>query len=355
MADFNILNLSDTYKWNKYLHMLPIKQQDIYFTPEYYELSENNGEGKALCFVFKKDGNIALYPFLKNNINNLGYDLDKEYYDIQGAYGYNGIISSTYNEDFIESFYKTFNEFCCDENIIAEFIRSHSLLENHKFSNNYINQELNRITVYLDLQCEYSEIWKNSFSSNNRNMIRKAQKNNIEIKILNTDNDYYNFNNIYINTMDNVNASNYYYFNNQYFKNYKNLLKNNQKLFAAFYNEINICSLLLMIYGDYCHYHLSARIKQYSNLGANNLILDSAIKYGKLNNCKYFHFGGGSSIDGSDSLFKFKSDFSKKTKEFYIGGKVHNINIYSAIINQWETKYPEKKDIYKNIFLKYRF
>ena len=37
---------------------LPIDQQEIYFTPEYYELYENNGEGKAICFVYKEAEDI---------------------------------------------------------------------------------------------------------------------------------------------------------------------------------------------------------------------------------------------------------------------------------------------------------
>ncbi len=42
------------------------------------------------CFVFEKEENIVLQP-----LTPLGYRLDKEYYDIHGAYGYNGLISSS--------------------------------------------------------------------------------------------------------------------------------------------------------------------------------------------------------------------------------------------------------------------
>jgi hypothetical protein len=45
----------------------------------------------AKCFVYQKGSNITLYPFLINSVNALGYNLDKEYFDIQGAYGYNGV------------------------------------------------------------------------------------------------------------------------------------------------------------------------------------------------------------------------------------------------------------------------
>ena len=95
--NYKVFSLQDKEEWNNLLKKLPTKQQDIYYTPEYYSLYENYGDGKAQCFVFEKEGEIALYPFLINSINQLGYELDNEYFDIQGAYGYNGVVSSSYD------------------------------------------------------------------------------------------------------------------------------------------------------------------------------------------------------------------------------------------------------------------
>ncbi len=72
-----ILTLDDKDRWNEYLQALPLNQQDIYYTPEYYALYQNLGDGQAKCFYFEKDGNLAMYPFLVNSVNNLGFDLNK--------------------------------------------------------------------------------------------------------------------------------------------------------------------------------------------------------------------------------------------------------------------------------------
>ncbi|HHX69034.1 MAG TPA: GNAT family N-acetyltransferase, partial [Gallicola sp.] len=61
--NYKVYNLNQKDKWNYFFKLLPIEQQDIYFTPEYYELYENNGDGKAQCFVFEENDEIALYPF----------------------------------------------------------------------------------------------------------------------------------------------------------------------------------------------------------------------------------------------------------------------------------------------------
>ena len=177
MSNYEIFSLTDSDKWNKYLQKLPKEKQDIYFTPEYYSLYENNNDGKAYCFVYNEGDKIALYPFLRNSILDLGYDLDKEYYDIQGAYGYNGVQSNNYSLEFRSAFHSVFDKFCKENNIIAEFTRFHPILENHKFSEGFLTVIKNRNTVFLDLSKSYDEIWTIGYSSKNRNMIRKAQKN----------------------------------------------------------------------------------------------------------------------------------------------------------------------------------
>ena len=97
----SLLTLDNIEEWNLYFQRIPAEKRDIYFTPEYYSLYQNYGDGEACCFVFEKDGDVVLYPFLRNAITHLGYSLDKEYYDIQGAYGYNGIIASNHSSAFI--------------------------------------------------------------------------------------------------------------------------------------------------------------------------------------------------------------------------------------------------------------
>ena len=54
-----ILTLKDKSEWARLLKTLTPDQQDIYFTPEYYSFCENYGDGQAMCFVFKKDRDLA--------------------------------------------------------------------------------------------------------------------------------------------------------------------------------------------------------------------------------------------------------------------------------------------------------
>lgn len=339
---YKVLTLADKREWTALLHKLPQEQQDVYFTPEYYALYEKNGEGEAQCFVFEKDGEIILYPYLKNAINALGYQLDKEYFDIQGAYGYNGIISSSKDKHFINAFYAFFEKYCSDNHIIAEFIRFHPLLNNYNILLKTHTILLDRKTVGLNICQSYEDIWKHAYSSTNRNMIRKAQKNGYSAIIINdpSTQNIEQFMEIYHQSMRAVGAEQYYFFNQDFFKNMFEFLKGHIYLInIKDKNELVVCSSIFFHYYKYFHYHLSGRIQEADN-SVNNFLLDEALKLAQKLGAELFHFGGGRTGSTDDSLLKFKENFSKTKLDFYIGKKIYNQKVYDNVVEQWKTKHP---------------
>lgn len=344
-----VFNLNESSKWSEYYNTLYEGSKDIYFIPEYYSLYQNYGDGEAQCFVFEKDESIALYPFLKNPISSLGYKLDKEYYDIQGAYGYNGLIASTDDAGFIADFWKEFDVYCQENDIIAEFMRFHPLLNNQCLASPQMKSFYSRHTVALDLTDD--DIWMHQISSKNRNMIRKAEKEGVTIV---ESDDYETFRKLYDGTMTDLHAEDFYFFPQSYYEEYKQTFKDNSLLCFAMLNEKVIAGSMFMFSDDYAHYHLSARDREYSRYAANNLILWYGIQKAKERGCKWFHFGGGTTGEDDDSLLKFKKDFSKTLCEFWIGKRVHNQVVYNSIVEQWKTKYPESYEHNKVKLLGYR-
>lgn len=341
--------IEDVAKWKNKMQMLQSEQCDIYFSPEYYSLYQNYGDGNAQCFVFEKEGNLALYPFLKNPIRSLGYELDKEYYDIQGAYGYNGLIASTDDADFISDFWKEFDAYCEENDIVAEFMRFHPLLNNQKLASPQMKTFYSRHTVALDLTDD--DIWMHQISSKNRNMIRKAEKEGVTIV---ESDDYETFRKLYDGTMTDLHAEDFYFFPPSYYEEYKQTFKVNSLLCLAMLNGKVIAGSMFMFSDDYAHYHLSARDREYSRYAANNLILWYGIQKAKERGCKWFHFGGGTTGEDDDSLLKFKKEFSKTLCEFWIGKRVHNQKVYDQIVEQWKTKHPESYEHNRVKLLGYR-
>ena len=351
MCKSTILDFSKGEQWNDYLKRLSSVAQDIYFTPTYYSLYQNYGDGEALCFVFEKDGNIALYPFLKNPITPLGYELDKEYYDIQGAYGYNGLIASTNEVAFIAEFWKEFDAWCQENDVVAEFMRFHPLMKNYKLGEGHFKLIHDRNTVYLDLTQTEEEIFQ-GFDKSTRKHIQKAEQ-TIEIRPAHySEENVEIFNCIYRENMEHVHSIPYLFFSLEHFRNMFQM--EDIEFFIAYQDDIPIACYSGLVSKEYYGNYLRASLTEYNKTGVNTLMYWSMIKSAKAHGCHYVHFGGGTSGDPDNSLLKYKMNFSKTLSEFWIGKKVHNQEIYNQVVSQWKEKYPESYEAHKVMLLGYR-
>lgn len=321
---------------------------DIYFSEEYGKVYEANGEGKLENFKLESKNGKVIYYFLKRE---LPIDLGKKYYDIVTPYGYGGPLFFDYSDEsqlelLKEEYRKKFSQYCINNNIVSEFIKFHPVLENHKFLEDSMEVMYNSEYICLDLTTE-EEILEN-MTSDRRNKIRKALKNNIEIKVLeNNSENIEKFYEMYIETMDKNRASEYYYFSKEFFLNNLKFLGKNLKIFAAYEAE-NIISISLVIFkNEYVHYYFSANNPEALHLSGNSLLIYEAIKWATDNEKKYFHLGGG-----LPTLYRFKKSFTKNEPyKLYIGRKIHNEEIYCRAVEETEKiKTIENKEF----FPKYR-
>ncbi|MDX1652437.1 MAG: GNAT family N-acetyltransferase [Brumimicrobium sp.] len=352
---FRILNTDRQDEWNALIKRLPPAQQDIYFTPQYYRLFETLRAGRAHCFVFESDQNdLALYPFLLNSVNDLGYDLDALYFDIQGAYGYNGVVSSSMNPSFINSFHEAFLNYCENENIIAEFTRFCPIKKNHKFSEKYMNCFFDRHTVSVDLKKDYSLI-KRDYQRSTRKQIARMQR-NPEIKIEYTSNcnlsqveEVYA---IYLESMERLGAKIDLIFSLDFFRDMLNMESAHLIIFKLRGRSVSFITFLH--FADKLHGFLGGTLNEFLTLSPFSLLYDEMIRFGTENNAEYLHVGGGTSNKIDDKLLNYKLHFSQNKNDFYIGKKIHNPVVYEEVIKQWEGKFATKEQLRDNQLLKYR-
>lgn len=355
MSGYKIYTLTDSKGWEEAIAFLDDTHKDIYFTPQYHRIFELLGDGKACCFVFTIDKDVYIRPFLLNSIRPLGLGVHKEYFDIQSVYGYSGPITTNLNEEFLAAAQTTFQEFCKSENIIAEFTRFHPLLNNHELDTT-TDVIFDRETVAINLTAGYEGIWKSEYSVNARNMIRKAQKLAYRCDFVTSPSreQINTFTKLYEMNMAKVAAAKYYLFNDLFFHNTFSFLQEKVALINILDNKnVTVAATLLLRHKPYLHYHLSARIPTVDN-SVNSFLIDSIVQYGIENGYENLHLGGGRSGAQDDSLLKFKRNFSKTTRQFYIGKKIINASAYEAVVDLWGQKYPEKKSFNKSVLLKYR-
>lgn len=321
--------IKDKETWDKIVEDFTIK--DVYFTYNYFVPFQKNGDGEPVLYYFECEYGKVAYAFMLRDIamceNFKGKIEINKHFDISSVYGYGGPLYECYKDnDSIQNlkiaFFKSFSKYCFSANIISQFDRFHPLINNHTFFNGYYEIVPIRKTVYMAL-CDKNKIWLN-IESKCRNMIRKAEKNNVCIVLEDDIKTIEDFKKIYNSTMDRNKASEYYYFNDNFFPDIINYLGKNVFIANAYYEDKIIASSLIMRYGKYLHYHFSGALKEYRQLQANNLLLYEVAKWGNENGYEIFHLGGGYESE-KDSLYKFKKSFSKlEDNNFYIGKKIHN-------------------------------
>jgi len=332
--------------WNKYLEFFEDSQKDIYYYEEYVKLYETH-DSRVKCVVCKENNNILIMPFIRKEIEG--------YYDFETAYGYGGPIANINNQEWINSALERMKEYFCENNYVCGFIRFHSLLNNADYCGEEIQTIFDRETVAIKTDETEEEIWSSQIISKNRNMIRKAEKNEL---VYTAEYDFESlpeFVKLYNATMARLEAEDFYFFDENYYREFVEKFKGKAFLGTVKRDDELICGALFMHSNDYGHYHLEGSNHEYSKLAANNLLLwKTALEFSKLG-IKEFHLGGGYNSSPDNSLLKFKKSFSNNMHKFYIGKWIFNKEKYEQLKTDWMKNNPEKVEKFGKLLLCYRY
>ncbi len=356
MSELKLLLLTSSEQWKEYLTRLPLSQQDVYFTPELHRLYEEKGDGKAYCCVFEHAGNIALYPFLLNRVNDLGYTLDKDYYDIQGAYGYNGVATNTTDAAFFRDFEAAWLIWAAEHNVIAEFIRFNPVLQNETLCP--WAKPIDVLDNVLIPLTDYADIWAHSYDQGVRNAVRKANKHNLTFSLYMgdeiSDSVYTQFLTLYQETMQRRSAGDFFYFDAAYFDNLRNYLHDHILLVAAYFEGGMISADLYLHNRINAYGFLSGTKSEFFKMSPNTFLRDQTIQ--ALINLGFQNYSIGGGLQRNDSIYKYKKSFSIATDSlFYIGKKIHNADVYNNIVTQWRQRVGEEAPNFEHLLLRYRY
>ncbi|MCR4740302.1 MAG: GNAT family N-acetyltransferase [Lachnospiraceae bacterium] len=343
---YNIVEAFISAGWDQYLDLFKAEEKDIYYTEGYVKLYDQDG-GVPLCVICREDDGILLMPFIRKSIG--------DNFDFETPYGYGGPISNTKDREWINAALAAMTGLFRGEGYICGFYRFHPLLNNAEICKDRIKVIYDRKTVFMDLTPEEEEIWNTQINAKCRNKIRKAEKAGLVFSVEDDPSSLKEFIKLYNGTMERLSADDFYFFEDSYYQNFENALKGEYFLGTVRSEGEMICASLFMIYGDGAHYHLAGSNNENRITGSNNLMLWRAAGELRKRGVRTFHLGGGSDSMEDNSLFVFKSSFSKHTADYYIGRSVFNEDAYEKICRKWESENPEKVPLYGNRLLKYRY
>ncbi len=289
-----------------------------------------HGDGEPLLFYYDDGQTRGINVVMKRDVaDDSRFDglIPKGcYYDLTTPYGYGGWIIEGENA---ENLFTVYENQIKKDGYISEFVRFHPMVKNHEWAYSFYDTVQLGEVVHMELTSP-EEIWENIISKN-RNMIRKASKNEIQIYNGRYPEIYERFRQIYNLTMDKDQAEEYYYFKPDFYRSVLEDLPQNAQVFYAVKDQEIIAASIMLTANGRMNYHLSGSLREYSSLAPTNLLLYKAALWGFNNGCKTLYLGGGVG-SGEDSLFKFKRAFYKgNLNHFYIGKKIYDSVKYEEL------------------------
>lgn len=325
-----IFTLEEAEQWDAIVRSF--KKHDAYWLSGYVKAFKIHGDGEPLLFYYEKDGTRGINVVMKRDVaadEHFKGKIDEgQYFDFATPYGYGGWLIEG---DDTENLFNAYTAWLDRNGIISEFVRFHPMVKNHEECRSFYEVIQLGEVVHMELSSQ-EDIWNNIISKN-RNMIRKAVKNDIKIYNGRFPEIYEQFREIYNGTMDKDEAEDYYYFQPEFYTSVLEDLPQNAQVFFAEKEGTVIAASIMLATNGYMNYHLSGSLREYSSLAPTNLLLYEAALWGCANGYRTLYLGGGVG-SGEDSLFKFKRAFYKgDLNHFYIGKKIFNQEKYDALVS----------------------
>lgn len=340
------LDNSQKGEWKTWINKLPPIHRDVYFDPEYVALYENKLTS-ANYFIYANNRDVFVYAFLKQSIEQT-----EDYFDITTPYGYGGPLSSTKDTHFLSEAIARFNQEAHRHNIVAEVIKFHPLLDNHRGLKRVYPGRISRIcpTVYVDTTVDEDCQWKNVYSRINRQEINKAKRAGIQVEFVQSVDSWKAFEKFYAENMIFLKANNFYIFSPTYYEKIRQNLKNKYTLVSCSLDGEIISVMLVLLGFEFAHCHLIGTNPEFISKDVNKLLYHELFLWCKQNGYKKYHIGGGRTNDEDDSLFKFKRNFSKNVGSLHVGENVINAKIYNELCNEWVKRNPQTSTFGRLLF-----
>ncbi len=314
-----MIEINSSEEWDSIVRSF--KEYDAYSLSGYTKAFQIHGDGAPVLFYYENAGlrgfNVAMKRDIAHDPLFKGKIESGKWFDMVTPYGYGGwLLEGEGDTSHLDTVY---TELCQEQNIVCEFVRFHPMWDNSFHMEQMYQVIYLGHTISMDLKDDET-IWNNIISKN-RNMIRKAEKNGIEIVHGLDAERLMAFKKMYDATMSKDNAEEYYFFHDAFYNSILTDLPENAEVFTALYDGKPIAAAIMLFANGKMNYHLSGSDLEYRSLGPTNLLLYKAALWGSENGLLTFHLGGGIGSH-EDNLFKFKRAFYKgEPRQFAIGRK----------------------------------
>jgi len=318
-------------EWEDLLNGFSDILHDIYFGFEWHALFSTGTNARPAAFFFEgKTGTKFFYPFLLRPLPESISDTPASV--CESAYGYGGPLAENPDPDDLAQAEQAFCAWARANDVIAEFVRFHPLLDNHRWFRHEIAIEENRPTVTVPLDAPF-ELLCERFTPARRRNIRKADKAGM---IIRQGEDFAGFWRLYEMTMNRRSAAGFYHFSPEHRRELERLVGNHGFLLEARLDGRLAAAAIFLQSAHFLHYHLGGSDTDLLSFSPNDRLMAEAVKLGRESGLEILHLGGGVTTAADDTLLRFKTGFSSSRRMFCIGKRIHDPVRHHQMLERWQ-------------------
>jgi hypothetical protein len=294
----------DSPAWSSFLDAT---RHDFYHLPRYVEVSAREDGGEAAALVVSDRDRTMLLPLVLRPIRD-------GLRDAASPYGYPGpLISGTEDHAFLEAALEEGVRLLAEERIVSLFVRLHPLLNAQPPTSVGTIVPIGE-TVCVDLRLSPEEQWAQT-RRNHRQQIRQAMEAGFTARVDDSAEAYSAFQALYHSTMASRAADAYYYFDATYFEGLRHALGDRFHLAVVTIDDTVTAAGVFAETCGIAQMHLTGHDVRFATSQPMKLLFHFVISWCGERGDEVLHLGGGRG-GADDSLFHFKSGFSRLHRPF---------------------------------------
>jgi serine/alanine adding enzyme len=246
--------------------------------------------------------------------------------DVTTPYGYGGPVGLGPAPPG-EAFWELYDGWCRENAVVSTFLRFHPLLANHRWAGPSVHLE--QLAGTISWRLDQDDL-AGSIHRHHRRAVRKAEA-TVEVEVRERPENLDDFASLYEATMQRQHADDFYFFPPAYWEALAAGLNEHLVRFDALLDSELVAGVLCLAARPWLHYHLGATLEPARSVGASNLLMLAAARWGREAGYEQFHLGGG--VGGrEDSLWEYKRRFAPDgLVEAWLGKLVHDEPAYLAL------------------------
>ena len=305
--------------------------KSVYREARWAKLQEKKEAGELVSYDFiGKQGEVS-YRFIKKQA---GFIDDVQYYDISSYRGTGGPCIEWSNDgqelELMKSFTQDFQQYCKNNNIIAEFAKLDPWAANASVISEVLGAEFYGYFYCNDLT---ENFYEKAYNRRSKRAIKKAIDANVSVKFDFDGVTIPKFLELYQNTVDKFQVSAYYKFTAEELEEYFEVFKGVCFFSNAVKDGEIITSVLSVMSEDIVHYLYLGSNPEFAHCQANSLLTYQTSLLGKQYGRKLIDMGGGKK-GGNIEQFKLNFVAENGVIPYYAIKKIHNQTIYDTMVQK---------------------